>query len=147
MFQHSVNQNSVNQNSVNQNSVNVPFSRDSMKALRAKTVEEERKYKICTIVSQIYNKAIDTAKNTNDLKYCYSLPEARNDGYNNFEFYKTNMSTILEELQSLFPDCSVEYNVFAIARDGKKYNISKMDDTLKSFITNQSKEYIVIDWS
>ena len=61
------------------------------------------------------------------------------------------MLEILAEVQSLFPDCSVEHTTLtmATARDGKIYDISKMDDILKPFIMNpgRSMEYIVVDWS
>ena len=62
------------------------------------------------------------------------------------EFYKTNMPEILAEIQSLFYDCSVENKVMTLAvrSDGKKYDISNIDEHLKPFVMNQekSREYI-----
>lgn len=127
-----------------------------MRILHEQTLDKKRQDKIYQIVSQIYNNAIDTAKNTTDLQYFHMLPELRSlelkKGHPAYEiplleFYKTNMSEILAGIQSLFHDCSVKNTVFATTRDGKKYDTSKIDENLKPFIQGQNREYIVIDWS
>ena len=134
-----------------------PMSRDSMRVLRAQTLEEQRKGQIHNIVSNIYRDALRTAKGTNDVRHLYCLPEnsRRQRGMIEDpppEFHRTNMSEILAGVQSLFPDCSVEHTTLTIAttRDGKTYDISKIDENLKPFLTvdpKRSGEYIVVDWS
>lgn len=131
-----------------------PISRDSMRILRAQTLEEQRKRQIHNIVTHIYGNTLNTATNTNDSRHLYPLPviQMRRDIENSPpDFHRTNMLEILAEVQSLFPDCSVEHTTLtmATARDGKIYDISKMDDILKQFIMNpgRSMEYIVVDWS
>jgi hypothetical protein len=131
-----------------------PISRDSMRALRAQTLEEQRKRQIHIIVSQIYGNTLGTAKDTNDSRHLYPLPEIQmRRGIENSppDFHRTNMLEILAGVQSLFPDCSVEHTtmIMATARDGKTYDISKMDENLKPFLIHPGKsmEYIVVDWS
>ena len=134
-----------------------PISRNSMRILYEQTLYKERKDKIYKIVSQIYNRAIHVAKNTTNLQYFHMLPEAHElkKSHPDYEFtlecYKTNMPEILAEIQSLFHDCSVENKVMTLAvrSDGKKYDISNIDEHLKQFVMNRekSREYIIIDWS
>ena len=114
-----------------------------MRALRAETLEEQRKSKMQQIVLQIYNSAVSAAKSTNDSKYLYELRHEKAD------FQRTNMSEILAEVQSLFPDCSVTHTILTRTPDGKLCDISKIDEHLKPFVMNQlrSNEYIVVDWS
>jgi hypothetical protein len=125
-----------------------PISRDSMRILRAQTLEDQRKRQIHNIVTQIYGNTLSTATNTNDVRHLYGLHGIANPL---LEFHRTNMLEILAEVQSLFPDCAVEHTTLtmATARDGKLYDISKIDEILKPFIMNpgRSMEYIVVDWS
>ena len=120
-----------------------PISRDSMRILRAQALEEQRKSNIKQIVSQIYSSAVNKARSTTDSKYLYEFHSR------NAELCRTNMSEILAEVQSLFPECSVSNIVVAKGPDGEIFDISKIDEHLKPFIMNQvrSKEYIVVDWS
>lgn len=96
-----------------------PISRESMRGLKAKRLDEDRIYQINHIVDQIYRKAVHTATNTNDSKYLHMLPMLGRDSY---EFYRTNMAEIIGCVKSLFPDCSVEHKIL-------------------------TGEYIVVDWS
>jgi hypothetical protein len=116
---------------------NTPISRDSMRILHEQTLEEQRKSLIKQTVSKIYFYAVNTAKAGTDSKYLYEV-------FSNDEHCRTNMSDILAEVQSLFPDCSVKHTLMS-----RTHDISKIDEHLKPLIMNQaqSKEYIVVDWS
>ena len=134
--------------------IHTPISRDSMRILRAQTLEEQRKRQIHNIVTHIYGNTLNTAKDTNDSRHLYPLPVIQmRRGIENSppDFHRTNMLEILAEVQSLFPDCSVEHTnlTMATARDGKTYDISKMDENLKPFLMEigRSIEYIIVDWS
>jgi hypothetical protein len=59
-----------------------------------------------------------------------------------------NMKDILVGLQSLFPDCAVSHTLLCQAKDGKMYDISKLDDSVLPFLDRAlDHSYIVIDWS
>ena len=126
-----------------------PISRESMRRLKAKRLEEDHTQQLNHIIDQIYIEAINIANNTDDSKYIHMLPML---GKNSYEFYKTNMAEIISRVKSLFPDCSVEHKMLTTvtARDGKKYEISKVGDSNISVIKGRPAEigeYIVIDWS
>jgi hypothetical protein len=62
------------------------------------------------------------------------------------------MAEIISRVKSLFPDCSVEHKMLTTvtARDGKKYEISKVDKDNTSDIRGgltEIGEYIIVDWS
>jgi hypothetical protein len=62
------------------------------------------------------------------------------------------MDEILRRLRILFPDSRVEFKKISIVRgrDGKDYDLSIIDDTLKQFIDIRlatTTENIVIDYS
>jgi hypothetical protein len=67
-------------------------------------------------------------------------------------YIRENIEEILAALRGFFPGCSVEYKEVSIAtgRDGKEYDISKLDDIFiplisgRPVVTNQS---VIIDWS
>lgn len=124
-----------------------PISRDSMLIRRAQKLEEQRKLQIQQTVSTIYHNAVRLAESTDDSKYFYELPEIRIQ-YGKSDFHRTNMAEILDKVRTLFPSCSVEHIIMATARDGKKYDVSKIDEKLKPFIMQQRiVECIVVDWS
>lgn len=156
-----------------------PVSRESMRAYRAKNLEEARikleethKKRINNIVTEIYNGAINTANKTDDSRYLYKLPQAVNtpplvvygklysQSQNEvpIDFYRTNLVEIINDVKILFPDCSVEHKTVTMVtgRDGKLYDISKIDENIVPGITRPipcitraatSMEYIVVDWS
>ena len=126
-----------------------PITRESMRGLKAKRLEEDRIHQLNHIIEQIYREAVSIANNTDDSKCLHMLPML---GKNSYEFHKTNMAEIISRVKSLFPDCSVEHKMLTTvtARDGKKYDISKVDDSNISHIKGRPTEigeYIVVDWS
>lgn len=63
-------------------------------------------------------------------------------------FHIKNMSDILEGLQTLFPGCSVSHTLLCQAKDGKMYDVAKLDDVVLPFVDRAlDQSYIVIDWS
>ena len=126
-----------------------PVTRESMRGLKAKRLDEDRIHQINHIVDQIYGKAVHIATNTDDSRYLHMLPMLGRDTY---EFHKTNMAEIISRVKSLFPDCSVEHKILKTitAKNGKKYDISKIYDSHISDIKERSTEigeYIVVDCS
>ena len=126
-----------------------PISRDSMRIRRAERLEEQRKQQIQQTVKNIYITALRLADNTEDSKCFYEFPAKHVQvGQPQPDFLKTNMAEILDEVRTLFPGCSVEHTRMATARDGKKYDVTKIDEKLTPFIMQHSiVECIVVDWS
>ena len=125
-----------------------PISRESMRGLKAKIQEEDRIARINSIVDYIYRDAVRIATQMDDSSCLYNLSEHGIP----FDFYRANMAEIIKDLKSLFPDCVVEYNTLktVIARNGRKYDISKNDNSHISDIRGRPTEigeYIVVDWS
>jgi hypothetical protein len=125
-----------------------PISRESMRGLKAKRLEEERINRINNIVDEIYRGAIQSANHTDESKYLYMLPRSGTS----LDFHITNMSEIISGIKSLFLDCFIEYTTLTTvtARNGKKYDISKIDKDNISDIRGRPTEigeYIVVDWS
>lgn len=131
-----------------------PVSRDVMRSLKAQKDEEARLKLINGIVAAIYANAINVAKTTTDTSYQYQLPRNYQIAPRTQEqeqeqscVVRENMAEILSSLQNLFPGCSVEYTKLSRGHDGKMYNISKMDEKYRMLVTQQSHDYIVVDWS
>jgi hypothetical protein len=63
-------------------------------------------------------------------------------------FHIKNMPDILLLLDGLFPGCAVSHTLLCQAKDGKMYDIAKLDDAVLPFVDRAlDQSYIVIDWS
>jgi hypothetical protein len=63
-------------------------------------------------------------------------------------FHIKNMPYILAGLQELFPGCSVSHTLLCQAKDGKMYDVAKLDESVLPFVDRAlDQSYIVIDWS
>lgn len=63
-------------------------------------------------------------------------------------FHIKNIPDILDGLRNLFPDCSVSHTLLCQAKDGKMYDIAKLDESVLPFVDRAlDQSYIVIDWS
>jgi len=63
-------------------------------------------------------------------------------------FHIKNISDILDGLRNLFSDCAVSHTLLCQAKDGKMYDIAKLDDAVLPFVDRAlDQSYIVIDWS
>jgi len=115
-----------------------------MRELKGKKDKEKRLQHIKQSVIQIYETAIDVAESLGYTSYNFCIdPVYANVDYS---FYRNNMEEILSQLQTLFPDCYVTHTMMATGKDGKMYDISKMESATRQFLT-ESKECIVIYWS
>jgi hypothetical protein len=133
-----------------------PVSRSYLQTLKATKQEEKRLEMIRQCVNKIYTYAIQTAEITTNTFYSFDInphhprshfgQEPYTDGEH--KFYKDNMSDILTGLQVLFQDCSVKFTKMCTGNDGKRYDISTLDEKMLPFVNQkQIFECIVIDWS
>lgn len=140
----------------------IPISRETLRSLKAQKDEEIRQDKIKNFVTGIYNSTIRHAETSMETFCSWQLPQIQTvmrqlENRTSVdepvpEFHRVNMSDILSELRVLFPDCTVELTTMTTGRDGKKYDISKMDEKIIPYVFPQhfkkvTQECIVIDWS
>jgi hypothetical protein len=120
-----------------------PITRDEMRGLKEKKDEEIRLREINSIVNTIYSNTIHTAEHTSESSFKYPIRHP---------IHQNNITDILSALQVLFPECLVEYKNLCQGLDGKWYDISLIDDLMKTFINMKNNSYqtqknIIIDWS
>jgi len=144
----------------------IPMSRAMMQSLKAHNDEEVRQKQIKAIVTQIYNGAYTSAKNGHATSYNHQIPLENTPVRNvpclsrpgisfpapykksSDPFYIENMSDILTSLQHFFPECTISHSIMARAKDGKLYDVAKLDDAVLPFVDRALEQsYIVIDWS
>lgn len=155
-----------------------PMSRAMMQNLKAEKEEEVRQARIKSIVQEIYKEAVQLAEKTADSSYNHEIPSVqmahnpisyRNQMKSDYlarkkliatpfqhqytqggpdPFHIKNIPDILAGLRNLFPDCAVSHTLLCQAKDGKMYDISKLDDAVLPFVDRAlDQSYIVIDWS
>ena len=135
----------------------IPMSRESMESLKATTENNIRLALLGKIVAAIYTCAVTFAKQTTDTTFRYPLiatyhemrgmPNGYLDGVKP-EFYRNNMPEILGNLQELFPECFITHANLTRGQDGKMYTTSNIEESIRPFLNiENSKEYIIIDWS
>ena len=144
-----------------------PFSRENMRDLKEQKDEEAHIMKINSVVKQLYEETVRTAERSQETLYKINmsnrgyyhikLPSNSNSLYYHDldiprQYVTEHMEEILTHLRSLFPDCVVEYKKVTLARgiDGKEYDISTADNTIRPFIhmhQSRTEECIVIDWT
>ena len=146
-----------------------PMSRSMMQELKANKDEEARQEKIKSIVWNIYNAAYTCAKNGQATSYNYPIPITNTPAHltasipclsrpdirfpapykkSSDPFYIENMSDILSNLQGVFPECTISHSIMAKGKDGKLYDVAKLDDAVLPFVDRAlDQSYIVIDWS
>lgn len=124
-----------------------PIGRELMKKLYTTTQEEVRIKKVKEIVSEIYDEAVRAAKICNLTTFNFKIPLPGQDKKLN-QTYMENMRDILINLEYLFPGSSISHTVLSAARDGKLYDISKLNSTtLPLVLYAMPNSYIVIDWT
>lgn len=122
--------------------MSIPMSRDEMRGMKAKRDEEMRIESIIKSVESIYRSAINVAKTSTNTNYSLDMHKSY------YQFYEDNMEEILSGLKDLFPDCTVKLAKMCTGNDGKRYDISTMDEKMLPFINQrQTVECIVVDWS
>jgi hypothetical protein len=61
--------------------------------------------------------------------------------------HKTIIPQILEGLRERFPSYSISHAIMSLGKDGKLYDISKLDDAILPLLSSVLEEsYIVISW-
>jgi len=94
-----------------------PISRDSMRTLKAMKDEERRVSLVKNLVEEIYINAEAKAATSTETVYQHRLYAEGMFYHNyNFNFYRTNMSEILRNVQNLFPGCAVSHSILVEAR-------------------------------
>ena len=122
------------------------FTRAQLQRLKFHADEANRRHRIDQIVNEIYQMVLTSAssgmKCINYCMYAGSLP------INGDPFIAENAPHILSILECLFPDCTISHTIMARGRDGKNYDISKIDDEILPLLTVAlPSSYIVVDWS
>jgi hypothetical protein len=128
------------------------MSRDTMRQLKAKYEEAVRIEGVKNRVQMIYSAAVHAARFKPETSYNFQLPMVQAADYaasmTTDPFYLKNMPDILAGLQELFPGCHVCHTLFSKGKDGKMYDISKLDDKVLPFVNRAlDQSYIVVDWS
>ncbi len=135
------------------------MSRSAMQGLKTKKEEEDRLReenvrldRVKQVSDFIYNSAVQLASTSSNTSFKHEIPRVRYSAYDKWNasdpFYLNNMADILGELQALFPGCTVTHTLMAKGRDGKLYDLSKLDDKVLPFIDQTLEQsYIVVDWS
>lgn len=132
------------------------MDRNTMRGLKEKKDEALRIQKVNDCVRNIYEQAVRVAESTTHTTYSFDInPHQRQHmryGDNHIDaqygFYKDNMTEILINLWSLFPECTIKLAKMCIGNDGKRYDISTMDEKMLPFINQKPTfECIVVDWS
>jgi hypothetical protein len=136
-----------------------------MQELKSQKEEEVRQKQIKIIVNEIYKEAVEVATKTTKSSYNHRIPCSNMLHYSPRDrtqlitqaqytigpadpFHIKNMADILVSLRNLFPDCAVSHTLLCQAKDGKLYDVSKLDDAVLPFVDRAlDQSYIVIDWS
>ncbi len=135
-----------------------PLSREYLRSLKTKQDEESKEKKIVGFVQTIYESSVNFAKTNSDTIFKYNISSYfhmilhRNPNMVTHDNVIEYMDEILRRLRILFPDSRVEYKKISIVRgrDGKDYDLSIIDDTVRQFIDIRlatTTENIVIDYS
>lgn len=123
-----------------------PMTREELQGLKAKALEEKRRAFVTKQIEQIYRAVKHHASGQQsgirqdcDTSYKCAVQQ---------DLEKQTIADILSGLQEVFPDCSVVHTLLARGKNGKLYDISKIDDTILPLISVALNEsYIVIDWT
>lgn len=100
-----------------------PIDRNAMRQLNAEFGEQLRLQRVEQIVTHIYNYAINQAKTSQNTTYKYEVPEPYYQSPDappprepppqdeSAAFHINNMTSIINGLQILFPNCVVAFSV------------------------------------
>jgi len=119
-----------------------PFSAESLRGLRAATVQENHLKRVNEYIRTIYTHVLRRAKETDETSFSYQFYAE------NFDTFDMFMNEIVNGLKDLFPGCNVKHTTFYMGMDGKMHDIIHIDEpTLHGISRKGCKEYIVVDWS
>jgi len=125
-----------------------PITRHELQQLKVKNDEQKRLNTINKYVNSIYNSLINQVRSSSNItSYNYQINQVPTIDPD-YLFIERNKDEILNGLKVLFPDCLVDFKILSRGTDGKMYDVSNIDEKMKTFINRQNdREYIVIDWS
>jgi hypothetical protein len=116
------------------------YSKEYLQKLKSIKDEAFRIQNINNLINRIYFDVIRQAETTNNTVYQFNMHRQEID--------IKDIPYIITELQNYYTGCIVKYTALVRGRDGKMYDISKMDSSILPFVDiNQKNDYIVIDWS
>jgi len=119
-----------------------PFSAESLRGLKAATMQENHLKKVNEYIRTIYTHVIRNAKETDETSFKYQFYAE------NFDTFDMFMNEIVNGLKDLFPGCCVKHTTFYMGIDGKMHDIIQIDEPTLHFMNRKGcKEYIVVDWS
>jgi len=127
-----------------------PVTRESMQNLRAVRQDIMKKTHIESIVKHIYHAALSKATTSSSKSHKEEICVNTRDytmHVNNIPFERAQIPDILEKLQTLFPDCSVEHKNLSRGHDGKLYDVSKLEGVLPFVNRQKDQACFVVDWS
>ena len=128
-----------------------PMNRESMRHLKEAADLEKCAKQVTKLIGLFYENAIRRARTSTETSiqlHGYGDFHDSEVGTNLIKFTEKHKDEVLSGLRTLFPGCLVEYQTLVQGKDRKWYDFSKMDKTMLQFINNQqTREYLVIDWS
>ncbi len=142
----------------------IPKTRDELRKMKSDREEAERKECIEEVISWLYRRIIETAKQSSDTSYKLQLLAAsreniqmvrqmQNGMYDEHKIYYTGFileasDEVLQHLRSTFPGCAVEIKTLSKATDGKMYDVSTLDEATLRFVDRRNDQtYLIVDWS
>jgi hypothetical protein len=124
-----------------------PVSREYLRGLRGKKIEENRVKFVDHYVTTVYSLVKQTATNTTQTLIQHQILYQVQD-HNGQISVRDNMPDILFKLQNLFPDSKVDFKTLSRGQDGKMYDVADIDERMRPFIDTRNKQdFIVVDWS
>ena len=104
-----------------------PVSKHDLDALRAQTKLEEKNGFIADRVKEIYEYVTSQAMNsdTNHSQWCF-------DGFSYLAEFPSTNDELVAQLQSLFPESSIEYGIFKDSGNGDPPHYIRVDWRTKS---------------
>lgn len=121
-----------------------PVPAEEMRNMKKNEDEKIRLEKLERNIIHIYNSAIKYAK-SNNLEHKFSYLECI---FQEYDFILKNKSEIIENLQLLFPYCSICIRTFSKDPKGKIIDITDFTEEGLQFINSKNNiERLVIDWS
>jgi hypothetical protein len=146
-----------------------PVTRATLRGLKAQKDEEKRQETIGQIVLNLYRSVHTYASTTTHTSYAHPFPKGASSPVcwggvktgvrvkktvggtpvgDNDPFFMENIEHIIEQLQPLFPDCTIRYTSLVTAQNGKKYDTSTLDEAMLSLINQDSEHlHLIVDWS
>jgi hypothetical protein len=121
-----------------------PINAEEMRNMKINEDEKNRLEMIERKIIKIYDMAIKYAK-SNNLEHKFLYLENQ---FNEYDFILEHQDEIIENLQLLFPSCSISIRIFSNVLKGKIIDITDFTEEGLQLINSENNiERLVIDWS